>query len=67
MIANALDSAGSISTAQVSRKLKQLGLVKPKQKKDQASMQLRDEIINEIPSEGAGNSDGETLSSLRIR
>ncbi|KAH6784021.1 hypothetical protein C2S52_008980 [Perilla frutescens var. hirtella] len=66
MIANALDSAGSISTVQVSRKLKQLGLFRPKQK-SQTSLHLRDEIVSEIPSEGAGNSDDETLSSLRIR
>ena len=66
MIANALDSSGSISTSQVSRKLKQLGLVRPKQK-PQASMHLRDEIVSEFPSEGAGNSDSETLSSLKIR
>lgn len=68
MIANALDSAGSISTVQVSRKLKQLGFVRPIKNKPQASMHLRDEIVSEFPlEEGAGNSDGETLSSLRIR
>lgn len=69
MIANALDSAGSITANQVSRKLKQLGLsfVKPKKKKPEATMHLRDEIVSEYPSEGEGNSDGETLSSLRIR
>ncbi|XP_042002147.1 protein timeless homolog isoform X1 [Salvia splendens] len=66
MIANALDSSGSISTSQVSRKLKQLGLVRPK-KKPPASMHLRDEIVRKFPSEGAGNSDSETLSSLKIR
>ncbi|KAL1552794.1 protein timeless isoform X1 [Salvia divinorum] len=66
MIANALDSSGTISTSQVSRKLKQLGLAMPK-KKPQASMHLRDEIVSEFPSEGAGNSDSETLSSLKIR
>lgn len=69
MIANALDSGGSITANQVTRKLKQLGLsfVKPKKKKPETSMHLRDEIISEFPSEDAGNSDSETLSSLRIR
>lgn len=69
MIANALDSGGSITANQVTRKLKQLGLsfVKPKKKKTETSLHLRNEIISEFPSEGAGNSDSETLSSLRIR
>ncbi|KAL8557351.1 hypothetical protein ACS0TY_004691 [Phlomoides rotata] len=64
MIANALDGTGTISTAQISRKLKQLGLVRPKRKK---STTLRDEALSDISSDGAGKSDDETLLSIRNR
>lgn len=67
MIANALDGTGRISAAQVSRKLKQLGLVGPKKKRSHANMHLRDEVLSDISSEGAGKSDDETLLFLRIR
>ncbi|KAL7106996.1 hypothetical protein ACP275_06G026300 [Erythranthe tilingii] len=67
MIANALDSTGTVSAAKVSRKLKQLGLVRPTKKRSHASMQLRDEVVSDIHSEGADESDDETLSSLRNR
>ncbi|KAL2527378.1 timeless family protein [Abeliophyllum distichum] len=65
MIASALDSTGTISAAKVSRKLKQLGLVVPKRKRSDTNLHLRDEGY--ISSEGAGNSDDETLLSLRRR
>lgn len=64
MIANALDGTGTIQTAQISRKLKQLGLVRPKRKK---STHLRDEALSDISSDGAGKSDDETLLSIRNR
>ncbi|KAI3458065.1 hypothetical protein Pfo_014728 [Paulownia fortunei] len=67
MIANALDGTGRISAARVSYKLKQLGLVGPKKKRSHANMHLRDEVFSDICSEGAGESDDETLLSLRNR
>ncbi|KAK6131802.1 hypothetical protein DH2020_034460 [Rehmannia glutinosa] len=67
MIANALDGTGRISAAQVSRKLKQLGLVVPKKKRSHANMHLRDEVLSDNCSKGAGDSDDETLLSLRDR
>ncbi|KAL8049542.1 hypothetical protein ABFX02_06G026100 [Erythranthe guttata] len=67
MIANALDSTGTVSAAKVSRKLKQLGLVRTTKKRSHASMQLRDEVVSDIHSEGPDESDDETLSSLRNR
>lgn len=65
MIANALDGTGSISTAQISRKLKQLSLVRPKRKKSTTNVHLRDEALSDISSDGAGKSDDETLLSIR--
>ncbi|KAK4431393.1 hypothetical protein Salat_0901400 [Sesamum alatum] len=67
MIANALDGTGKITAARVSRKLKQLGLVGPKNKKSHANKHLKDEDFSDISSEGAGKSDDETLFSLRNR
>ncbi|KAL8049543.1 hypothetical protein ABFX02_06G026100 [Erythranthe guttata] len=68
MIANALDSTCTVSAAQVSHKLKQLGLDRPNKKRSHASMQLRDEVSSDIRSEGARESDDdEPLSSLRNR
>ncbi|KAA8539990.1 hypothetical protein F0562_026682 [Nyssa sinensis] len=67
MIANALDADGTVTAAQVSRKLKQLGLHIPQQKKSEADMHLRDEDINDLFTEGSDNSDDETLLSLLKR
>ncbi|KAL0299623.1 UNVERIFIED_CONTAM: hypothetical protein Sradi_6622100 [Sesamum radiatum] len=67
MIANALDGTGSISAARVSRKLKQLGLVGPRNKRSHANKHLKDEGFSDISSEGAGKSDDETLFSRRNR
>ncbi|KAL0304360.1 UNVERIFIED_CONTAM: hypothetical protein Sradi_6304100 [Sesamum radiatum] len=67
MIANALDGTGRISAARVSRKLKQLGLVGPKNKRSHANKHLKDEDFSDISSEGAGKSDDETLSTRRNR
>ncbi|XP_073125062.1 uncharacterized protein [Henckelia pumila] len=67
MIANELDSMGNISAARVSRKLKQLGLVLHKPKRSDANFHLRDEGSNDVSSKIAGESDDETLLSLRNR
>lgn len=66
MIAKALNADGTFTAAQVSRKLKQIGLRIPQQKKD-AHLHLRDEDLNDFSAEGADNSDHETLLSLRKR
>ena len=68
MIANSLDADGTFTAAQVSRKLKQLGLCVPRQKRSNADLHLRDEEeLNEISAEGPEISDSETLSSLKQR
>ncbi|KZV33466.1 protein timeless [Dorcoceras hygrometricum] len=68
MIANELDGTGNISAAQVSRKLKQLGLVLHKTKKNDANFHLRDESSKlDMSSKSEGESDDETLLSLRKR
>nr|GEU97454.1 hypothetical protein [Tanacetum cinerariifolium] len=63
MIASALDDDGKFTAAQISRKLRQLGLRIRKQKSD--NMHLRDEDDNNAPTET--DSDGETLLSLKKR
>ncbi|KAK6925919.1 Timeless, N-terminal [Dillenia turbinata] len=60
MIANALDADGKITAAQVSRKLKQLGLRVPR-KQSEVKMHLKDDDLNDHFSD----TDNETLSSLR--
>lgn len=65
MIASALDDDGKFTAAQISRKLRQLGLRIRKQKSD--NMHLRDEDDNNAPTEDATDSDGETLLSLKKR
>lgn len=65
MIAKSLDADGTFTAAQVSRKLKQLGLRFPQQKK--GLLHLRDEDLDDPHAEGDDNSDKETLSSLRKR
>ncbi|XP_044504324.1 protein timeless homolog isoform X2 [Mangifera indica] len=67
MIANALDGEKRFTTAQVSRKLKQLGLLPPQQKRSEAQMHLRDEELNDSSLVEAHDSDEETLLSLKNR
>ncbi|KAJ0042369.1 hypothetical protein Pint_17596 [Pistacia integerrima] len=64
MIANALDGEKRFTAAQVSRKLKQLGLRPPQQKRSEAQMHLRDEGLNDSSTVEAHDSDKETLLSL---
>lgn len=66
MIANALE--GGVSAAQVSRKLKQLGLSVPRKKRSETSFKLRDDGPNELSGgRAAAVSDDETLISLKRR
>ncbi|KAL5813132.1 hypothetical protein ACOSQ3_028082 [Xanthoceras sorbifolium] len=67
MIANAMDAGNTFTAAQISRKLKQLGLHTPKQKKSEAHMHLRDEEPEDISIDAAHDSDNETLLSFRNR
>ncbi|PIN19051.1 hypothetical protein CDL12_08272 [Handroanthus impetiginosus] len=48
MIANALDETGKISGARVSQKLKQLGLVGPKQKRSHANLHFMAEVFSDV-------------------
>ncbi|KAJ0986238.1 hypothetical protein J5N97_004594 [Dioscorea zingiberensis] len=61
MIANALD--GDHTAAQVSRKLKNLGLIVPRRKRSETAKQLSD---NELTDRGE-QSDEETLSTIQKR
>ncbi|KAK2983623.1 hypothetical protein RJ640_023157 [Escallonia rubra] len=67
MIANALDADGKFTAAQVSRKLRQLGLRVPQQKRSNSNLKFEDEDLNEFSPEDANNSDNETLLSLSRR
>ncbi|CAH2049299.1 unnamed protein product [Thlaspi arvense] len=67
MIANALDTNGTFTAAQVSRKLKQLGLRVTKQKRSESDFHLRDEDLHSFSAKTAEGSDDETLLSLRKR
>ncbi|KAK1577022.1 hypothetical protein Q3G72_018520 [Acer saccharum] len=67
MIANALDDGNTFTAAQITRKLKQLGLHTPKQKKSEAHMNLRDEEPNDTAVDEVHDSDNETLLSFRKR
>lgn len=67
MIANALAADNSFTPAQVSRKLKQLGLRVPRQKRSKADVNLRDEELNDISTGEGRDSDDETLLSIRNR
>lgn len=61
MIATALDSNNTFTAAQVSRKIKQLGLIKKKRASDM-KMLLRDEDDDDlIVDKGEEESDEETL------
>ncbi|XP_015067443.1 protein timeless homolog [Solanum pennellii] len=64
MIANALDSEGTLSAAKISRKLKQLGLYVPKKRSLETNLQLMDEA-GDASTKGSDNSDDETLLSMR--
>ncbi|KAK9292038.1 hypothetical protein L1049_019992 [Liquidambar formosana] len=66
-IANALDADGTFTAAQISRKLKQLGLLVPRQRSSEANMHLRDEDFNDYSTNGAQNSDNESLLALKHR
>ncbi|EOY23387.1 Timeless family protein, putative isoform 1 [Theobroma cacao] len=65
MIANALDADNMFTAAQVSRKLKQLGLHVPRQKRSEDNMHLRDEELNDLSADETCDSDNETLLSFR--
>ncbi|MBA0621832.1 hypothetical protein Godav_007422 [Gossypium davidsonii] len=65
MIANALDADNKFTAAQVSRKLKQLGLYVPRQKKSEENMHLRDEELNDLSANEMHDSDNETLLSFK--
>ncbi|XVF12596.1 hypothetical protein REPUB_Repub08aG0132500 [Reevesia pubescens] len=67
MIANALDADNMFTAAQVSRKLKQLGLRVPRQKRSKDNMHLRDEELNDLSADETLDSDNETLLSFRKR
>lgn len=64
MIANALDADNKFTASQVSRKLKQLGLCIPRQKRSQTNIRLRDDDLNDISADKVNDSDDETLLSL---
>ncbi|XP_030548620.2 protein timeless homolog isoform X2 [Rhodamnia argentea] len=67
MIANALDGDKVFTPAQIARKLKQLGLRAPREKKVEAALHLRDENLSDHPADETQDSDNETLLSLRLR
>ncbi|XP_010059979.2 topoisomerase 1-associated factor 1 isoform X2 [Eucalyptus grandis] len=67
MIANALDGDRVFTPAQIARKLKQLGLRVPQQKKTEATLHLRDENLSDHSADEMQDSDNETLLSLRLR
>lgn len=63
MIANAMDADGIFTAAQISRKLKKLGLLVPKRKRSEGNMHSRDEDSVNFSAESAEDSDNEPLSS----
>ncbi|KAM6586710.1 hypothetical protein CsatA_009315 [Cannabis sativa] len=67
MIANALDADIKLTANQVSRKLKQLGLYIPRQRKSRASVHLSDGDNNDSSNDKENESDDETLLSLMKR
>uniref|UniRef100_A0A803PQ24 Timeless N-terminal domain-containing protein n=1 Tax=Cannabis sativa TaxID=3483 RepID=A0A803PQ24_CANSA len=67
MIANALDADIKLTANQVSRKLKQLGLYIPRQRKSRASVHLSDGENNDSSNDKENESDDETLLSLMKR
>ncbi|KAF5732400.1 protein timeless [Tripterygium wilfordii] len=67
MIANALETKNTIAAAQVSHKLKELGLLVPRRKRSESSMYLRDEELDDFPLGKGHGSDDETLFSFMNR
>ncbi|KAG4998178.1 hypothetical protein JHK82_028957 [Glycine max] len=63
MIANALDEDGKFTAAQVSRKLKQLGLSLP-QKSSGGKMHPKDADLMDLSNDRMDESDDETLVTL---
>lgn len=63
LIANELGSENTYTTAQVSRKLKQLGLHLPRGKKSEGGMMLKDDHDDS----SADESDNETLLAFKHR
>lgn len=66
MIANAMPAGNSFTAAQISQKLKQLGLRLPQQERSEAKLHLIDDEPSSL-STGGHDSDDETLLSLRNR
>ncbi|XP_014514621.1 uncharacterized protein LOC106772617 isoform X2 [Vigna radiata var. radiata] len=64
MIANALDEDGKFTPAQVSRKLKQLGLSLPQKKSSTGKKHLKGVDIMDSPNDRMDESEDETLVSL---
>ncbi|OAY48388.1 hypothetical protein MANES_06G155000v8 [Manihot esculenta] len=64
MIANAMPAGNSFTAAQISQKLKQLGLRLPQQERSEAKLHLIDDEPSSL-STGGHDSDDETLLSLR--
>ncbi|CAJ1976983.1 unnamed protein product [Sphenostylis stenocarpa] len=67
MIANALDEDGKFTAAQVSRKLKQLGLLLPQKKSSGGKMHAKGADLMDSSNDRMGESDDETLISLLKR
>ena len=67
MIANALDVDGKFTPAQVSRKLKQLGLSLPQKKSSGGKMHQKGEDLMDHSKDRMDESDDETLISLIAR
>ncbi|XP_027934002.1 uncharacterized protein LOC114189593 isoform X3 [Vigna unguiculata] len=64
MIANALDEDGKFTPAQVSRKLKQLGLSLPQKKSSKGKMHLKGVDVMDSSNDRMDESEDETLISL---
>jgi len=64
MIANALDEDGKFTPAQVSRKLKQLGLSLPQKKSSRGKMHPKGADLMDSSNDRMGESEDETLLSL---
>lgn len=67
MIAKGLDGdSGTFTAAQISRKLKQLGLQVPGHKKTEEGLHLKDKNLSGFEHD-TRDTDNETLVSLRLR
>ncbi|KAL9265681.1 timeless-like protein [Drosera capensis] len=67
MIANALDPDGKVTSAQISRKLKQLGLRTAQARKRQTQTFLRDEELDDVEMNADSEDDNLPLSLLTER